>query len=493
MRKLCLLSLSLLLGAAPCLAQTRYLTAALDGGQESPPVVTSARAWAIVTARDATRTVDVYVECTGLVGTSAHLHLTASGSARVILSGGPTRWQALGVVLSPNDYAALVGGGMYANVHTAANPNGEVRGTVVVPSTRMFVATLDGSQEVPPVVTSGTGQAVAFLHEPDNVLIYTVTGSGMTNITSAHLHQSPVGNIVHNLRGANGSYCGATQKLSQAQVAALNAGNLYFNIHTIANPNGEVRGNIALANPAGLTASMDGSQEVPPVVSSATGHASFRLNADKSMTYVVTTQNVVGGNSAHVHESPAGNIVLNLSGGPTVWSGTTGVLSASQLAEAAAGLWYVNVHTNANPNGEIRGTLSPAIALPSTLGAGCPGSGGTVAVMAADGAPCLGSSFSLQVFNATAGRPGAFLLGSTVFNPPIDLTVLKMGGCFLFHDLPLNLPLLTDANGCGTTPLPIPFDASLLNGVFFDQAAIVDPGSNAFGIAMSNALSSKIQ
>ncbi len=499
MRTLHHVLLSALLGAAPCVAQTRYLTANLDGAQETPPVVTAAKGWAIVTARDATMTVDVFVESTGLVATAAHVHAGAvgvPGGIKIPLAGGPTRWQALGVALGAADYAALIGGGMYANLHTLSNPNGLIRGQVVAPNTRKYVAVLNGAQETPPVVTAATGTGVAFLHEPDNVLVYTVSSTGLVNVTNAHIHQAPAGvpgGVIHPLRGSAGSYCGVSHRLTAAQLTALNASGLYFNIHTMANGAGEIRGQILPAT-SDLTCAMDGSQETPPVVTTATGMATFRLNPDNTMTYNVATLNLVGGGSAHVHKGAVGvfgAIIIVLNGGPTVWSGTTGVLTPAEIADAVAGLWYVNVHTGANPLGEIRGQLAVQ-PLPTVLGAGCAGSGGTVAEMNATGVPSPGDVFGLQVINATAARAGAILLGTAVFNPPIDLAVLKMNGCFLIQDLPMTLPILTDGNGCATVPLGVPLVLALVNGVILDQAAILDPGPTVLGVVMSNALRSTI-
>jgi hypothetical protein len=34
------------------------------------------------------------------------------------------------------------------------------------------------------------------------------------------------------------------------------------------------------------------------------------------------------------------------------------VLTASQAADLSAGKWYVNLHTAANPGGEVRGQVS---------------------------------------------------------------------------------------------------------------------------------------
>lgn len=119
-----------------------------------------------------------------------------------------------------------------------------------------------------------------------------------------------------------------------------------------------------------FVASLDGAQEVPAVVTAATGTATFTLNPDDTLTYAVTTTGL-SGIMAHIHlgaPGVSGDILINLTGGPTDWSGTTAPLSVDQLAYLRAGSLYVNVHTAANPLGEIRGQIGFAA---PTGGDGC--------------------------------------------------------------------------------------------------------------------------
>src|SRR5205085_4788206 len=64
----------------------------------------------------------------------------------------------------------------------------------------------------------------------------------------------------------------------------------------------------------------------------------------------------------------SGPIIIPFDGGPTSWAGTSAPLTAEQKAQLKGGQFYVNVHTAANPTGEIRGQLGFA---PPVGGDGC--------------------------------------------------------------------------------------------------------------------------
>lgn len=137
-----------------------------------------------------------------------------------------------------------------------------------------------------------------------------------------------------------------------------------FNYHCVPHaevfPLGMTGRIVVIAQPTFCTATLSGAQEVPPVATSATGSATFALNPTLgTLTYNVTTSGL-SGVAAHIHQgSPRvnGPIVFGLEGGPTVWSGATAPLSAEQVAILKSGGFYINVHTAANPGGEIRGQI----------------------------------------------------------------------------------------------------------------------------------------
>ena len=113
-------------------------------------------------------------------------------------------------------------------------------------ATEDFHAVLSGLSEVPAHTVKGAGTAMATLDTATKMLTYTVTYQDLTGpATAAHFHGPaiaganappavPMANPMSPIKGS------AT--LTDAQIADLEAGKWYVNVHTAANPGGEIRG-----------------------------------------------------------------------------------------------------------------------------------------------------------------------------------------------------------------------------------------------------------
>ena len=127
-------------------------------------------------------------------------------------------------------------------------------GTMMQPANMVALSTqLRGANEVPPVATSGGGSVDASFNKSTMQLRWKVSYSGLTgNATAGHFHgPAPVGANAGVALGwanpiTNGMEGSAT--LTAAQAADLLAGRWYANIHTAANPGGELRGQMTVRN-----------------------------------------------------------------------------------------------------------------------------------------------------------------------------------------------------------------------------------------------------
>ena len=119
----------------------------------------------------------------------------------------------------------------------------------------------------------------------------------------------------------------------------------------------------AAALAADIKVALSGANEVPPVTTSATGAGTITVNADMGVSGSIMTTGVAA-TAAHIHEAAAGKngpvIVPMTKSGDNQWTVAAGAkLTEAQMTALKAGNLYVNVHSAANPGGEIRGQLNP--------------------------------------------------------------------------------------------------------------------------------------
>lgn len=111
-----------------------------------------------------------------------------------------------------------------------------------------FTATLNGASEKPtPTTSTATGEFVGVLDPATKVLSYTVTYDGLSPV-AGHIHRvtsddgtGPPDIMFDNLTSP---IMGTTGELPQSKIDSMAAGHYYVNLHTEANPKGEIRGDI---------------------------------------------------------------------------------------------------------------------------------------------------------------------------------------------------------------------------------------------------------
>jgi CHRD domain len=125
---------------------------------------------------------------------------------------------------------------------------------------------------------------------------------------------------------------------------------------------------------------LTGKDEVPPKDTKATGTADFELSSNGNMLkYKVNVMNIDKVTQAHIHSGKVGQngeVVVTLFKSQTPTGPKSGILSQGDITSANLegplkgkqvsdliklinnGEAYVNVHTEMNPKGEIRGQIS---------------------------------------------------------------------------------------------------------------------------------------
>ncbi|MDH3198662.1 MAG: CHRD domain-containing protein [Candidatus Krumholzibacteria bacterium] len=122
----------------------------------------------------------------------------------------------------------------------------------------------------------------------------------------------------------------------------------------------------ASAETVNFCVTLDGAQEVPPVTSFSGGSGTLAYDTATRMLTLSVFYDMQGtAFAAHIHgPAPPGENAprvfdLNL---PNPFSGvitdTVGPVEVSEEGDLLNGLWYINVHTNTNEGGEIRGQIA---------------------------------------------------------------------------------------------------------------------------------------
>jgi hypothetical protein len=204
-----------------------------------------------------------------------------------------------------------------------------------------FDLTLSGVQEVPPVLSAGTGSATVTLDTSSNMVTVTGTFSNLNSTASdCHIHgpapAGRIGGIVLGLgftRAQTGSISGSGT-LTSTQAAQMLAGLTYINVHSNTSPSGEIRGQICPdavttfrntggTNPASFTANgsaggaavLGGTLSLFVDASGTTGHRNSTILG----FLTPTTQTLGGGQVLLINAAdPNGEILnLGLQGGDT--------------------------------------------------------------------------------------------------------------------------------------------------------------------------------
>ncbi|MBK8956663.1 MAG: CHRD domain-containing protein [Saprospiraceae bacterium] len=354
----------------------------LLGSSQVPPVPAPGLGLGVLRVSPNLTRIDYQIMPIGLTGlpTAVHIHKGDANSTGPVIADLNSGTFITGVI---DDQLTVIDvilnafdTGVYVNIHTAAFPDGEIRGQVQSPAIFSGNAFLNGDQETPPVTTSARGYGYGVLGYPAfDTLYYLVISEGL-DATNAHIHHAAAGQsgpVVAPLTPTPfpGVYSGSTA-LTRVQTLAFLKDELYFNIHTAANPAGEIRGQIQNNLLNVYAFDLCGDQEVPK--KNVAGYGASHVAVNKAATELEYTVFAIDLNgdalSAHIHDAgfgANGSVLIPLELPNPYAAGVVDIQGTVAKKIESDGA-YVNVHTAANPPGEIRGQIRRGLSCAVNVG-----------------------------------------------------------------------------------------------------------------------------
>ena len=360
---------------APSFNASTTFNVTLGGNQEVPMVATMSSATATVEIDESLPAFKVTLDASMVTDASmAHVHDgdigTNGGVAFGLTDMGDGTFVLEQTELTAGLLNDLLSGEWYLNVHTPSNPSGEVRGQIVPDTTVVVTFPLSGLQEIPQVMSDAMGGGYALFDTTDNGVTLAVATTGVADATMAHIHTGYAGvnggvlvALAQDASDVNLWTSGGEINLEQPIADLLLSGGHYVNVHTPANPGGELRGQITPANIEVYGVVPSGDQEAPAVTTDASGTGAITLNTTTGL--IIGTINVfdITPSMAHIHAGAAGVnggvvIALTDSGAGVFTVPADTILDMAQMDLMQAEGLYTNFHTTENPGGEIRGQIT---------------------------------------------------------------------------------------------------------------------------------------
>lgn len=372
----------------------------IRGTEESPSVVTGAqgRGYFQLSADDSTLSATVVyrgpADAETDTITMAHFHVGSSGvngpvgidltgdTAAGMIAARKSLVSPMNGITSADFLESLKSGDVYINFHSKKHAGGLMRGQLLPRHDRAFPIKLGGSK---PGI-SGKGLAIAWITADNGNLMLRASYTGLTGpVTAAHFHKG--GAIVIPIDSSSITAGGINANIPLDSVATagfsartfiddLVSGAIHLNVHTTANPDGEIGGTAILPSRIGSAFMLEGAQETPAVATKAFGAGMTSMDKDSTnLRYMMVADSLDSVfTSAHFHKQvagTAGGVVLDITPaltmnadkmtglhGTGIWTSRLGTPFTKPLAAAMlADSLYINIHTARNPAGAIRGQV----------------------------------------------------------------------------------------------------------------------------------------
>jgi len=226
----------------------------LSASQEVPSNASSATATGTLTVNSESGTLSGSITASGMMVTMAHIHESKAGSnGSVVIPlevDGNMISVPAGTMLTSAQVDSMLVGDYYVNLHSALYAGGEIRGQIAPSGVEVSVIALSGDNEVPPVMEAGSGTAYVTLNRSSSMLSINIATATDTAATAAHIHGGLAGEngdvllpLVQDTSDA--SLFSVSSVVDQEVIDAIDADGAYLNVHTTANPTGEIRGQIS--------------------------------------------------------------------------------------------------------------------------------------------------------------------------------------------------------------------------------------------------------
>ncbi len=311
------------------------------------------------------------------------------------------------------------GGGSDDSLLGISNTGNDTGATSQVDS---FTASLTGAEQTPPTASAARASGAATLNRGTRLLQATVTTSGLSG-ASVHIHEGARGingPIVLSLMespAGSGQWSGQSV-LSSTQVDTLLAGDMYFDVHTAAFPNGEIRGQLIRQQSTTSTGGTGG------VVPGTPGTSTIGLPSPAPITTPVPATTGGGfGNTSSPFGSSTGN------GFGTTGIGSTGIGSTGSTGIGSTGIGNTSIGSTGI----------------GSTGIGSTGSGSTIIGSTGTGTTSIGSTGSTGIGSTGVGSTG---IGSTsIGSSGTGSTAIGSGTSSLPSFLPNNTGTFTGTLG----------------------------------------------
>lgn len=393
------------LDETPSVLELRTLSVTMQASQEvGDPIIESdipLTAVGVVKVNEITGAINATVTADNISPdddvTMVHIHAGFAGENGPVLAGfsrisdNPTVFALNTNVanladLPGNDLETFLDGGWYLNLHTVSNPAGHVRGQIFTNDIDVSRSELQGLQENPPVINAEgiSGVGYVTINPTEQEIVANVTVEGFVPFLDApigpvHLHNGfggengPVFLPLFALEGSETSFRGTeADAIDVIDFDRIALGGTYINVHSAENGGGEIRGQVVPRDVDVARTELQGQQENPPVINAEgiSGIGYITVNsARQSIVGTVTVEGFVPFLDApigpvHLHNGFAGENgpvflpLFALEGSETSFRGTeTDAIDSVDFDRIANGGVYINVHSEANGSGEIRGQV----------------------------------------------------------------------------------------------------------------------------------------